>query len=304
MPSTPSNPQDPYDALIVGGGPAGLSAALYLGRARKRVAVLDRGHPRHAVSQGVHNFLTRDGLPPAELRTVAWEQMAAYPSVDHRSASVKSLSRSDDRWEARLGDGAKVTARAALVATGVVDQHPEIPGFKERWGHSIHHCPFCHGWEMRDRPLALLGSNEAVGHMAPLLRNWSSDVVVLTHGGALPEEIAATLDALGIPVATPRVERLSGPGSSLRTILLADGTPLEREGLFVIADQRQCDLVTDLDLQLDEGGYVVVDGRGATDRPMLWAAGDLTTPAQQVVDAAAQGARAGATMVAALTVGH
>ncbi|MEM7052767.1 MAG: NAD(P)/FAD-dependent oxidoreductase [Acidobacteriota bacterium] len=296
--------QDDYDAIIVGGGPAGLSAALYLGRARKRVVVLDRGNPRHAVSQAMHNFLTRDGLPPADLRTIAWQQMAAYPSVQRRSATVERLSRSGERWQAELAGEKVITARAALVATGVIDQHPQIPGYQERWGSSIHHCPFCHGWEMRDRPLAVLGSNESAGHIAPLLRSWSRDVVVLTHGEQLPKETAEALAALDIPILTSRIERLSGPGSELREILLADGTALEREGLFVIAEQRQCSLVADLDLELDERGYVVVDERGATEHPMLWAAGDLTMPAQQVVEAAAQGARAGASMAIALTVAH
>lgn len=305
-PTWPKQPMKPpseqiYDALIVGGGPAGLSAALYLGRSRKRVIVLDRGNPRHAVAAGVHNFLTRDGVPPSQLRDLAWKQMAPYSTVSRQAAVVQSLERKNEQWRATLDDGRVVAARAALLATGVVDEHPDIPGYAERWGHSIHHCPFCHGWEMRDRALALLGAGDAVAHLAPLLKGWSNDILVLTHGEDLPAPIHDMLGSLNIPVFKPRVVRLEGRGRALSEIVLADRRSLRREGLFVAGRQRQCDVVADLNLELDDGGYVVVDEMGATARPMLWAAGDLTTRSQQVVEAAAQGGRAGAAIASTLT---
>jgi len=288
----------PYDAIIIGGGPAGLTAALYLGRARKRTLVLDRGQPRHAAAKAMHNFLTRDGMAPSELREVAWDQMAAYPSVEHRSGLVTTMTH-DGSWRVTLEDGRVVRARAALLATGVVDEHPDIPGYEERWGQAIHHCPYCHGWELKDLPLALLGAGEAIAHMAPLLRGWSDDVVVLTHGVPLAPDVRSAVE--GFEIYEAEVVGLTGPGCELHEVALADGTKLARRGLFVVASQRQVSLVTDLDLALTEDGYVEVDLVGATSFPMLWAAGDLTTRMQQVVEAAAQGARAGAMMNLALT---
>lgn len=293
------------DVLIIGGGPAGLTAALYLGRGRKTVTVIDRGNPRHAVSDGVHNFLTRDGMKPAALRATAWEQMAAYPTVSRREASVEALTYDGELWHTAIGGGDgntdTISARAVVLATGMVDENPSVPGFEQRWAHAIHHCPFCHGWEMQDRPLAAWCDGPAAGHYAPLFHNWTDDVVLLTGGGELPDEARATIVEAGIPIYESPVVALEGPGHDLERIRLADGTTLERTGLFVRPGQHQTDLVTGLDLELDENGFVVVDTMQMTSRPMLWAAGDLTTGYQQVVEAAAQGARAGAMIVGTLT---
>ena len=291
-----------YDVVIVGGGPAGLTAALYLGRARKRVLVLDRGNPRHAVSTGVHNFLTRDGLAPAELRAEAWNQMIAYPTVQKATVDVTSLSREGELWVAHVGSGRPVSGRALLLATGVIDEHPEIDGYGARWGHSIHHCPYCHGWEMRDQPLAVLASGEVAQHMAPLLRGWSNDVALLTHGQDLPDEIAADLAERGIPIYRETIHRIEGEGRDLERIVFETGQTLERRGLFVAARQRQVPLVQTSGVRLGEDGYVAVDAFGATSLPMAWAAGDLTSRYQQVVEAAAQGARSAAMINAALTI--
>jgi thioredoxin reductase len=292
---------EPLDTLIVGGGPAGLTAALYLGRSRKSVRVLDRGSPRHSVSDGVHNFLTREGVAPAALRAIAWEQMAAYPAVAHQQADVHALTWADGHWHAHTDDGV-VTAHTALLATGVIDEHPEIPGFRERWAHSIHQCPYCHGWEMRDRPLAVLASGPAAAHLPALLRGWTDDVVLLTHGGEVDAETRTSLHDLGIPVYDAPVAALEGPGRALTHVVLTDGTRLARQGLFSVAPQRQVALVQDLGLDLDDMGYVSVDAFGATSRERLWAAGDLTTRGQQVVLSAAQGAAAAIGINAALTL--
>ncbi|MEL6187009.1 MAG: NAD(P)/FAD-dependent oxidoreductase, partial [Myxococcota bacterium] len=192
-------------------------------------------------------------------------------------------------------------ARAVLLATGVIDEHPKIPGFQEKWGHSIHHCPYCHGFELRDRPLALLAEGEMIQHMAPLLLNWSQDLVVLSHGQRLDGEVQDELRKREIPLHSAPVTSLEGPGRELARIRLEDGTTIERAGLFVQAKQRQVPLVAGLDLTLDEHGFVAVDAMASTGRPMLWAAGDLTSRFQQVVMAASQGAVAAGAINGALS---
>lgn len=291
------------DALIVGGGPAGLSAATYLGRGRRTVLVVDQGAPRHAVSHGVRNLLTRDGITPTALRAEAWSQLAAYPTVSRREGRVAGLRRDRAGFVASLDDGAELAARAVLLATGVIDQHPDVPGYRERWGRSIFQCPFCHGWEVRERPLGVLAAGDAAGHLAPLLRGWSDDVVVFTHGQPLPDEVAAQLAARRIPVHRAPIAALEGPGDALSHVVLADGTRHAREALLVATPQRQVPLVESLGLAVGPDGYVVVDPRQQTSMPGVWAAGDLTTRMQQVVVAAAQGAVAGSGMVGTLVVG-
>ncbi|MEM9194047.1 MAG: NAD(P)/FAD-dependent oxidoreductase [Myxococcota bacterium] len=289
------------DVLIVGGGPAGMSAALYLGRGRKRVLVVDDDNARHRVSDGVHNFLTREGIAPAALRTVAWEQLGTFPNLSRRQGRVERLRPRDGGWEAEVG-GDRLFARTGLVAVGVVDQHPAIEGYEEKWAKSIHHCPYCHGWEMRDQPLAVLASGEAAAHLAPLLRGWSQDVVLLTHGETLDDETEAMLTSREIPVRHERVVALRGPGSELESIHFESGEPLPRTGLFVAAEQRPTPLVAGLEATL-EGPYLDVDPEQRTSLPRLWAAGDCTTRFQQVIEAANQGARAAASINAELTLG-
>lgn len=292
-----------FDTLILGGGPAGLSAALYLGRSRKRVAVLDAGTPRHAVSKAVHNFLSRDGISPADLRAQSWAQMKPYTTVEHvPGVYVVSLEHHDERWHATLSTGEVYTAPTVLLALGLVDEHPDIPGFENFWAHSIHHCPYCHGWEMRDLPLAVLGHGDYLQHMPPLLRGWSSDVVVLTDGEPIAQEVLSGLVALDIPVHTSKITQLTGHEEKLRHIHFADGTTLERHGMFLHAAQRPVALVESLDLEMN-GTFVVVDAFQRTSAPNLWAAGDICAQMQQVVTAASQGGLAGAMINMTLTTG-
>ncbi|MEO1269474.1 MAG: NAD(P)/FAD-dependent oxidoreductase [Myxococcota bacterium] len=290
------------DVLIVGGGPAGLTAALYLGRALKSVAVVDRGNPRHAVSEGVHNFVTRDGMAPDALRATAWEQMQPYQRVARRNVGVARVQPIEDSWLATLDSGEQLSSRAVLLATGVIDEHPDIAGYNERWGHSIHHCPYCHGWEMRERPLGVLASGETAGHMASLLRGWSEDVVLFTNGEPLDPQADVRLRQLGIPTFHSPIVRLEGDGGELDRVVLEGGEAIERRGLFVAPRQRQVSLIETIGLELDDNGYVVTDPFGETSRPGIWAAGDLTSRYQQVVEAAAQGARAAVMINASLTV--
>jgi len=282
------------DVLIIGGGPAGLSAALYLGRARQRVLVLDAQAPRHAPSEGVHNFLTRDGLPPAQLRAIAWEQLQAYPTVTHQAATITSLDWDGQRWLATATQQqGRWSARAIILAVGMEDQLPTLDGLKQRWGRSVQQCPYCHGWELRDQPLAILSDDELhATHMAPLLKQWSDDVVLLTDGLELSEQAQQQLRAINVPTYTQKLAALEGAGLALERIVFDDGSSVARRGLFIKPQQRQVALVQALELELDEHGFVKVDPQQRTSAPRLWAAGDLTTGFQQVIEAAAQGARA------------
>ena len=292
------------DVLIIGGGPAGLSAALYLGRARRRALVVDAGEPRHAVSQGVHNFLTREGVAPAGFRELAWEDLREFPTIEHRQAYVEDLVFEDHHWRARTDDGQTLKARAVLLAVGVVDVHPEIPGYAERWAKSIHHCPFCHGWEVRDHPVAAVGGNDYARHMGPMLKNWTDDVIVLSHGEPFEAETEALLKELKIPFCPSPIVGLEGANGALETLVLENGTRVARSAMFVKLGQRHHELIHTLKLPLkgDHVEYVEVDMMQRTPLPMLWAAGDITTGFQQVLESAASGARAAAAIIMTLAM--
>jgi len=233
-----------YDVVVVGGGSAGLSAALVLGRSRRRALVLDAGEPRNAPSSGVHGFFSRDGISPEELLKIGREQLEPYPSVEVRSVRATGASGENGDFEVILDDGPVVRARKLLLATGVVDELPDKLGFREFWGRGVYHCPYCHGWEVRDRPLAVLNSGEGAADRAAFIRNWSRDLVLLTNGPAnLNEEGRRTLRALEIPVREERISHLEGDpdrdAGGLRRIHFEDGSSLERAGLFYVPPQRQ-----------------------------------------------------------------
>ncbi len=292
------------DLLIIGGGPAGLSAALYAGRARRRVVVVDAGRPRHAVADGVHNLIGLEGIAPAALRQRAWADLAPF-DVARRDGRVGALDFQDGLWHAVLDDGARLVARAVLLAVGVIDELPDWPGLAATWGRSVHVCPFCHGWELRDRPLAVYGHGDHTRPFATMLRSWSDDIVVLTGDTPLPDEDAAALEALGIVLRPGRPAALHHTGPALTGLTLDDGSTLARTGMFLAVHQRQTPLVAGLGLETEDaplvaGGLVKTDGMGRTSLPMLWAAGDLCTRMQQVSQAIAAGGAAGAMIHATL----
>lgn len=291
--------QPPLEVAIIGGGPAGLSAALMLGRARRRLAVFDAGQPRHAVSSGVHNFLSREGLPPAELRAIAWRQMAPFTTVSKVQTQVEGLDYDGKLWRIE-SDAGEFRAKAVILATGVVDEHPQIPGYRERWGQSIHQCPFCHGWESQDLALAVLGTGPQALHMARLLKAWSSRVSVLTHGRSLDDETRAALSEQNIPFDERPILRLEGAGRSLERAILDGGEAHPVGTLFVQTPQHLPPLVQSLGLDLGEHGRVSVDSQMRTSLPMMWAAGDLKSPMAQVSISAADGAMCAGMITAAL----
>jgi thioredoxin reductase len=291
------------DVVIVGGGPAGLNAALTLGRARRRVLLVDAGQPRNAPAQAVQGFLTRDGLAPAELRRIGREQLAAYPSVEVRDSEVVDvhvIGEPSGGFVVTLADHSVTRARRLLLATGLVDQLPPIDGLAALWGTSVLHCPYCHGWEVRDQALAVLGSDPRAIQLAAHLTRFSPDVALCTNG-ASPLDAASRrlLAGLGVAVREEPIQRLDGEGGRLRRIVFAAGLPLARHAVFLRAPYRQrSDLPAWLGCALLADGTVQVDDLGRTSAPGVYAAGDLARRPSlpfaiaQVVIAAAAGATA------------
>ena len=283
-----------YDVIIVGGGPAGLSAALMLGRSCRRVLVCDAGHPRNAASRAVHGFLTRDGIAPREFLRVAREQLRPYDTVTIRDIEVTAAEcRGDSRFQVSLADGSRHESRKLLIATGVADNVPAIPGFRELLGVGVFHCPYCDGWEVRDRPLAVYGRGARGLGLSLELTGWSRDLVLCTDG---PAEIDADgLDRLhrnGVAVRHERIVRLEGR-DRLEQIVFQEGDPLQRDALFFTAGQtQQSKLALILGCELNDKGTVRTGKYESTHLPGLYVAGDASRAVQWVVVAAAEGAEA------------
>jgi thioredoxin reductase len=312
-----------YDAVIVGGGPAGLSAALTLGRARKRVLLCDAGSRRNAAAVHVQNFVTRDGITPAEFRRIGRQQLEPYANVEARDVGVREITGERGAFKVRLDAGAGadadggrggdtvVLASRILLCTGMIDEPPAIEGMRELWGTSIFQCPYCHGWEVQDQRFAYLAANaEAVAGFGVFLRGWTNDVVVLTAGAfEVPPEVRTNVTNGGVRIEERAIARLIASGDSgasagrLARIEFADGDSLERDALFIHPTQRQVDVVRALGVALDDKGYVKVDEMmRETSVPGVYAAGDLTTAAQSAILSAAAGMRAAAMLNHGLTM--
>ncbi|UQA58106.1 NAD(P)/FAD-dependent oxidoreductase [Polyangium aurulentum] len=292
----------PHDALIIGGGPAGLSAALALGRACKRVVLCDAGPPRNAATDAVHNFLTRDGTPPRDMRAMGRAELERY-GVEIREARVHDIARRDGGFRVQLDGGGEIEARRVLLALGMIDEHPDLPGYAPLWGKSIFICPYCHAWEVKGRALGVVAHSEARIEWSLFMTGWSRDLVVFLDGSPEPPPaLRARLDKAGIRIEPRRIRALLGSEGHLQAVELEGGEEVLRDALFVHPPQRQTPLVTRLGLALDQGGFVRVDERGETSIPGIHAAGDLTTMKQGAVVAAAAGMMAASFMNHALTM--
>jgi thioredoxin reductase len=282
-----------YDVIVIGGGPAGLSAALVLGRCNRRVLVIDSEEYRNRDARAMHGFLSRDGTPPDELLRIAREQLAPYP-VERITGRVIRAERGERGFTLRLADERTAEARKLLLATGVVDRLPDIPGLRPLYGKSVHVCPYCDAWELRGQPLAVHGDGGA--QLALSLRTWTDDVVLLTDGTGAPDgEQAELLAAMQVRVIDTPVRRLVGDGGELETIEFADGSELRRRALFLkLGKQRQrCDLPHQLGVRVgedDDGAEV--DVRARTCVPGVYVAGDASVDVMFAVVAAAEGATA------------
>lgn len=284
-----------YDCVIVGGGAAGLSAALVLGRARRRVLVCDRGNPRNAPAHASHGFFTRDGTSPFELLEIGREQLRPYGTVELRPVGVRDINRSGDGFEVFFDGGAPMWSRKILLAFGVVDVFPEVENFGDFWGKSVFHCPYCHGFEVRDRPLAVVGNGEAGVGMAALLKNWSTDLVLCTDGRAeLSEAQRRVLEKHKVPVREGRIVRLEGREGQLEDIVFETGVRLARRGMLIRPRQRlRSDLAERLGCELTDAGLIRIMDFNETTVKGVYAAGDVTSPMQSIAAAVAQGSAAG-----------
>lgn len=288
------------DVIIVGGGPAGLNAALVLGRCRRSVRLFDDSKPRNAASHALHGFLSRDGFPPAELREIGRQQLAAYPSIRLDGDRVVDAERIPEGFAIVTADGRKFSARKLLLAAGVVDLLPEQPGFRELYGAGVFHCPYCDGWEMRDRPLAVYGrGDEKGGGLALEMTHWSRDTVLCTDGPSeLTSEFRARLDRHGVAVREEKIVRLeilgSEPYQASFDIVFEGGSRLRRAAFFFNTGRKQStDLAERLGCDMyDPKGCKVDNDQQMTDVPGLYVAGDASRDVLQVIVAAAEGAEA------------
>ena len=294
-----------YDVVVAGGGVAGLSGALVLGRSRRRVAVIDAGSPRNAPAAGVHNFLTRDGENPLTLLAQGRAEVRGY-GAHVVTGEISTLSR--DQYDSGTGgftvtltDGRTTRARRLLVTTGLADELPDLPGLREHWGRDVVHCPYCHGWEFRDRAIGVLATGPMSVHQALLFRQLSPDVTYFTHTApALPGEQAEQLAARGITVVPGPVAALEARGGRLTGVRLAGGTVVPVRALAVSPRMvARAQILATLGLKPSEhpsgmGEYIAADPTGRTEVPGLWVAGNVADIAATVPASVASGTLAGA----------
>jgi thioredoxin reductase len=281
-----------YDVIIVGGGPAGLSAALILGRCRRRVVVCDAGRARNFAAMHVHGFVTRDGIEPPELQRLARVELMTY-GVEWRQAAVVDGSCLNNGFEVVLDKGDRLRSRKLLLATGVRDFLPDIPGFDELYGRSIHHCPYCDGWEHRDQRLVAYGEGKSAVGLALSLRTWSRRVTACIQGRTLSDLDRRRCSDLEIEVRSERISRLLSEAGELRRIEFESGPPLECDAIFFnTAQVQRTDLAARMGCSVDDWGAAETSSRQRTSVSGLFVAGDADRDVQFVVVAAAEGATA------------
>ena len=272
-----------WESVVIGGGAAGLSAALVLGRARRRTLVLDAGGQSNLAAAHVGGLLANDGTPPAELYARAREQLAAYDSVELRDAEAVDARADGDGFVVVLADE-EVRAQTLVLATGMDYEVPDVSGFRELWGGAVFHCPFCHGWEVRDQPLVVYGQGDVAEHQLALLKGWTDDITL---------------------VDASEFKELRVEDGSLRAVVRNDGSEVPCAAVIVQAPlKRRGELAESLDLDLTDAGLVAIDGTARTSVPGVYAAGDVAVAPQQVAIAMGSGHLAGAMVVRELLLGR
>lgn len=290
-----------YDVLIVGGGPAGLSAALNLARMQRSVILCDDARPRNAPSSHLNSFPTRDGIHPQEWRRLAKADIEKYGTTEFFNGSVGSIQKQENAFAAILSDGKSVSVRKVILAEGIQDRFPDIPGIKELWGKSVFHCPFCHGYEVRGKKLALLSDATFAPHMLPMIRGLSKDLVLLTNGlENLDAEFINKLEKNQVPWVSQKITRLESESENLKLVHFADGRKLALDGIFmtpILPFQIKSSLGASLGCEWTEMGFYKVGMKYETTVPGVFAAGDASTMMHSVLMASSAGSMAGAAAV-------
>jgi thioredoxin reductase len=287
-----------HEVVVVGAGPAGLSAALNLVRARRSTLVLDSNRPRNAATFASHGYVTRDGVSPLELRRLGREELEAYPEATFAKAMVTSVTRDGDGFTVVYG-ATSVTTRTVVITTGLTEKFPALPSLRTFYGTSIHSCVECDAYEYADKPIALLGETHDLAERAIVLSQWSRDLIVFTNGvGVVSETDEARLAERGIRVDRRELADVAGDRTGLTGVTLADGETVPRVAAFVRPHYLpNLAYVATLGLELDSEGYLVVDGAGRTSVAGVYAAGDSTAPGpQQLIVAAGAGAKVAAAL--------
>jgi thioredoxin reductase len=294
-------PEQGVDVAIVGGGPAGLSAALMLGRCRRRVVVIDAGEQRNRKARAIHGYLTRDGASPVDILREAKTELLRYPTVTLRSGTVTGVAGARGAFTVHIADGEAIGARRVLLATGVIDVVPGIEGLPELFGRSVHHCPHCDGYEYAGQPIGVYGQAGPGVEAALAMLAWSDDVALMTDGRPLAPDDRLRCETLGVTIRDERVVRLEGHDGQLERVVFADGSALPRAALFLVAGQReQSELAKRLGCEINADGIVVADEHEVTRVPGIYVAGDASIGEQLVVVAAAEGAIAATKIHASL----
>jgi thioredoxin reductase/SAM-dependent methyltransferase len=287
--------QSGYDVVVIGGGAAGLNGALMLARSRRSVAVIDAGSPRNAPAEGVHGLLGHDGIPPAELLARGRGEVRRYGG-HVVGGEVTTAAREADGFTVALADGRSTRARQLLVTTGLSDVLPEVPGVRERWGHDVLHCPYCHGWEVRDRAIGILSTGPMSMHQALLFSQLSDDVTFFAHTTSPDDEQVEQLAARGVRVVMGPVASLEAADDRLVGVRMVDGSVIDTAAVVVAPRMvARAGFLTDLGLRREEhpsgmGEHIPADPTGRTDVPGVWVAGNVTDLSAQVGASAAAGA--------------
>ncbi|MFH8565740.1 NAD(P)/FAD-dependent oxidoreductase [Streptomyces sp. NPDC017988] len=306
--TTDEHTDEVHDVVVIGGGAAGLNAALTLGRARRTVLLVDAGQQRNAPAHSMHNYLGHEGIAPADFLALAGREAARFGTRIVQASVVAAKRAAEGTFEVVLDNDTVVRARRLLVTTGLVDELPDVPGLAERWAREVLHCPYCHGWEARDEAIGVLATGPVGVEQALLWSQWSGDITLLTHTGPRPDDAArARLAARNVRIVEGRVDHLDVHEDRLRGVVLADG-PRREVGLsrLVVAPRftARVDGLADLDVETAElwlfgqlaGSHVVTDGQGATSTPGVYAAGNVTSLTETAIGSAAAGLKAAAAL--------